>query len=196
MTQAPKVQPGFQDAHRAEVARLFWEAFEGKLGFAMGPRHKALAFIEPNLQRAFAFSALDAGGNLLGVAGIKTAKGGLLTGDLPELSAVYGWWGGLWRGLVLEQFERPLNEDTLLMDGIFVRAEARGTGVGSALLKSVLWTAEMNGYSAVRLDVIDTNTRARALYERWGFEPAGKITTGAFAPIFGFRSATTMFRKV
>ena len=191
-----KVTPGFTEAHRPEVAALFWDAFKGKLMTPLGPEAKALKFIAPNLNRSFAFSACDHDGNLLGVAGIKTAKGGLLNGGLTDLNAIYGWWGGLWRGILLEQFERPIAPDTLLMDGIFVKDKARGKGVGTELLKAVIWTAEMNGYSDVRLDVIDTNPRARALYERRGFEPAGTVTTGMLAPLLGFKTATTMLRRV
>ncbi|MEL6588054.1 MAG: N-acetyltransferase, partial [Pseudomonadota bacterium] len=52
-----KVTPGFAEAHRPEVAALFWDAFKGKLTTPLGPKAKALKFIEPNLNRSFAFSA-------------------------------------------------------------------------------------------------------------------------------------------
>jgi len=191
-----KVTPGFSEAHRAEVAELFWQAFEGKLMTPLGPREKALRFITPNLSRSFAFSACAPDGSLLGVAGIKTDKGGLLTGGLGDLNTIYGRIGGLWRGVLLEQFERPVAPGTLLMDGIFVKDSARGQGVGTELLKAIIWTAEMNGYKDVRLDVIDSNPRARALYERRGFEPAGTVSTGMLAPLMGFKTATTMLRTV
>ena len=191
-----KVTPGFAEAHRAEAAELFWQAFEGKLMTPLGPREKALRFIAPNLSRNFAFSACAPDGSLLGVAGIKTEKGGFLTGDLKDLNAIYGRIGGLWRGILLEQFERPVASGTLLMDGIFVKHSARGQGVGTELLKAIIWTAEMNGYQDVRLDVIDTNPRARALYERRGFAPAGTVSTGLLAPLMGFKTATTMLRPV
>ena len=191
-----KIEPGFAEAHRDLVGQLFWDAFRAKLHRCLAPDEKALAFIRPNLNPRFAFSALAPDGTLLGVAGIKTEKGGLLGGDYDDLRRVYGLWSGLWRGALLSQFERPVEPNTLLMDGIFVSEDARGQGVGSELLKAVIWTAQMNGYGTVRLDVVDTNPRARALYERMGFRPTGVIDTGVLAPFVGFKSATTMVKAV
>lgn len=186
------VRPGFDERHRGEVASLFWGAFQGKLGRSLGPEHKALDFITSALRPEFAFSAVDAHGQLQGVAGIKTEKGGLVGGSFSDLRAVYGRWGAIWRGTLLDQFERPLAEGVLQMDGIFVDPAMRGQGIGRELLKAVIWTAEMNRYAQVQLDVIDTNPRARALYERMGFQANGELTTGALAPLMGFKRATTM----
>ncbi|MEL6609430.1 MAG: GNAT family N-acetyltransferase, partial [Pseudomonadota bacterium] len=109
-----------------------------------------------------------------------------------DLVRVYGPVQALWRGAILEQFERKLRPGILQMDGIFVRETARGQGVGSALLEAVVWTARMNRCDAVRLDVIDTNPRARQLYERQGFRAVGEVRAGLLAPVLGFRTATIM----
>jgi RimJ/RimL family protein N-acetyltransferase len=47
----------------------------------------------------------------------------------------------------------------------------------------------------VRLDVIDTNPRARALYERKGFVATGEQKLGPLKPVFGFSSATTLIKQ-
>jgi ribosomal protein S18 acetylase RimI-like enzyme len=56
--------------------------------------------------------------------------------------------------------------------GIGVVAEARGRGVGSALLDALLALAREQGYRAVSLSV-DRQNPARRLYERKGFRDAG-----------------------
>jgi GNAT superfamily N-acetyltransferase len=56
--------------------------------------------------------------------------------------------------------------------GIGVVAEARGSGVGSALLDALLALAREQGYRAVSLSV-DRQNPARRLYERKGFRDAG-----------------------
>jgi GNAT superfamily N-acetyltransferase len=55
---------------------------------------------------------------------------------------------------------------------IGVAAEARGRGVGSALLDALLTLARERGYRAVSLSV-DRQNPARRLYERKGFRDAG-----------------------
>ena len=82
------------------------------------------------------------------------------------------------------------------MDGIFVAPEARGQGVGTGLLDAVAAEAQRRGYAEVRLDVVEGNDRARALYEREGFRAVATQSTGVLRHVFGFRSATTMVRQV
>ena len=190
------VSPGFSEHHRADVAALFWAAFEAKLTPALGDAARAQAFIARSLRPDFAFSAVDETGTLLGVAGIKTERGGLLTGHYADLKAVYGPFGGFWRGAILDQFERPLAPGVLQMDGIFVAQAARGRGVGTQLLDAVIWTARMNRCAQVRLDVVDENPRARTLYERYGFRETGRVRAGILAPLLGFREAATMMFEI
>jgi ribosomal protein S18 acetylase RimI-like enzyme len=55
---------------------------------------------------------------------------------------------------------------------IGVAAEARGRGIGSALLDALVTLAREQGYRAVSLSV-DRQNPARRLYERKGFRDAG-----------------------
>lgn len=190
------VVSGIRPDHRAQVAQLFWSAFGRKLGRIMWPEPKALAFLEQVINPEFAISALDTNGNLLGVAGYKTEFGGLVTGGFDELRQHYGWLGALWRGPLLELFDRELTPETLLMDGIFVAPDARGQGIGTILIAAVKSEARSQGCSAVRLDVIRSNSRAKALYEREGFVVTNTYSTGILSPLMGFRKAYTMKAKV
>ncbi|MEM1375371.1 MAG: N-acetyltransferase [Pseudomonadota bacterium] len=186
------VTPGFREDHREAVAALFWAAFQDKLRPSLGDAEKAQAFISRALRRDFAFSAVAEDGSLLGAAGIKTDKGGFLSAGYSELAAIYGPISAIWRAAVLDRFERTLVPGILQMDGIFVAEDARGLGVGTKLLDAVVWTARMNRCTQVRLDVVAGNTRARALYERYGFEQVGVLKTGLMAPLLGFQEAATM----
>ena len=189
---AVTIRHGFDPAHRQAAAALYWQAFKDKLGKVMGPDAHALAFFEATMDADYALSAVDADGRLLGIAGFKTSEGSLSGGTLRDMTRIYGWFGGTWRGLILSTLERDLAPGVLLMDGICVHADARGLGVGTALLDAIKEHARQADLNSVRLDVIDTNPRARALYERRGFEPMGTTHTGVLRHLFGFRSATTM----
>lgn len=59
--------------------------------------------------------------------------------------------------------------------GIEVHRNWRGSGVGSALIRHGIEWARNQGVEALLLGVLDTNPRARALYERLGFQVIGHI---------------------
>ncbi|AVO38387.1 GNAT family N-acetyltransferase [Pukyongiella litopenaei] len=189
---AVTISVGFDEAERPVATRLFWQAFSAKLGRVLGPEDRALRFLEPVLYPQFAITARDAAGTLVGLAGFKTDRGGLVGGTLRDLAAVYGWFGALWRGALLSVFERDLEPGVFQMDGLCVDATSRGMGVGTALLDAVMREAAARGLEAVQLDVIDSNPRARALYERFGFQAVGSERIGPLRHVFGFSGATRM----
>ena len=158
-----QILKGFPEHQRAEVAGLFWQAFSGKLGRVMAPKARALDFIEHALCPDNAFSAQSHDGRLLGVAGFKTARGGLVAGAYSQLARSYGWFGALWRGSLLDVMDRPLAPGQMLIDGLFVAEAARGLGVGTALIEAVVAEALRCGMQEVRLEVVEGNDRARAL---------------------------------
>jgi ribosomal protein S18 acetylase RimI-like enzyme len=186
------ISTGFTDAERPDVAGLYWQAFSTKLGQILGPDVRALAFFAQIISPQFALVARRPDGTVIGVAGFKTAKGALTGGGIRDIAQHYGWFGALWKGPLLGLLERDLAQDTLLMDGICVDASARGLGVGTALLHAIKAEAEARDLSHVRLDVIDINPRAQALYLREGFM-AGKVEhLGPLRWLFGFSSSTRM----
>lgn len=186
------IEAGLRLDHRAPAAAGYWQAFSRKLRWPLGPERKAIDFIQSNLDSSHAISALSNAGEFLGVAGFKTPRGAFVGGDFTALAKVYGFLGAVWRGALIAVLERQCEPSTLLMDGIFVHPEARGMGIGSRLLVEIESHAAACGLRRVRLDVIDTNRRARALYERHGFKPTAEKSIGMLKHVFGFSTATTM----
>ena len=190
------IEHGFDEAERPLVAEMYWAAFGDKLGRVMGPKARAVGFIEDVLDPTHALCARDSIGTLLGVAGFKTYESALVGGAWSDMVRHYGRWGSLWRAGLLALLERDTENQRFLMDGIFVTTAARGHGVGTALLDAICDEAKTRGYKEVRLDVIDSNPRARALYDREGFVAGGVQRLGPLRYVFGFESATTMIRRV
>ncbi len=54
---------------------------------------------------------------------------------------------------------------------LFVRPQARGKGVGKALVAAILKTAGERGYDEVKLDTLAQMKEAIALYTAFGFQP-------------------------
>lgn len=99
-----------------------------------------------------------------------------LSPDAGAAERVFGAWnsGTLVgaAGLALEQRERTRHKATLF--GMYVRAPARGHGIGRRLVDTVLRHARRTpGLELLQLTVSDSNAAAIALYGRCGFEPFG-----------------------
>ena len=189
------VRHGIPIADLDRATELYWGAFGQKLDRLLGPRDRALTFIRSVIRADHAFGAYDRNGELLGVAGYKSSEGAFVGGTIADMRQSYGFWGGTWRGMILTLLERDTENRRFLMDGIAVAESARGLGIGTALLDAVISEAHKRGYLEVRLDVIDNNPRARALYERCGFNAIKDTPIWPLHRIFGFRVATTMVRK-
>lgn len=190
------IAKGLPDALRSDAARLYWQAFGGKLGRVMGPDARAHRYLERVIRGDHALVALDARGQLLGLAGFKTPQGSFAGGGWGDMRAIYGVFGMIWRGALLSLLSREVDNDRFLLDGLCVDSAARGQGLGAALLAAIEEEARVRGYGYVRLDVIDSNWRARALYERLGFLAVKTDKLGLLRYVFGFDAAVTMVKPL
>ena len=191
-----KITVGIPQKDREEAAALYWDAFGEKLGFTLGPKYQALMFVRDVLRPDHGICAHDDDGRLLGIAGFKTVHGSLVGGDFKDMRKTYGWISAAIRMSLLSLLEKDFENERFLMDGLFVAPEMRGKGVGTALLDAVIDEARRRGYVQVRLDVVDTNPRAKALYRHVGFRELRTVKIGPLKYIFGFSASTTMVRDV
>lgn len=181
---------------RRDAARLYLDAFDRKLGPILGRDDRAVSYLAQTLQLTKSIAALGPGGELLGLAGFHDDRGGFVGGGFQDLRQHYGLIGAIWRGALLSLFERTPEKHQLLMDGVVVSADSRGLGIGSELLNGVGEVARARALSVIRLDVVDTNPRAQALYTRNGFVPAGEQSVWPLHWLFGFRKSLTMEKPV
>jgi ribosomal protein S18 acetylase RimI-like enzyme len=90
--------------------------------------------------------------------------GGSFLAYAPELgSAPAGIAGGFETG-----------PGTIELVSMWVRPQARGRGIGQALVEAVVGWARARGASRVHLWVTESNGHARLLYERCGFRPTAE----------------------
>ncbi|MFF9147863.1 GNAT family N-acetyltransferase [Streptomyces sp. NPDC014861] len=197
MDAATVIRRGVPPGAEERVAELYWEAFGRKLGAALGPDERGRAFLARHLHHDRAVVALAPGGeHVVGVAGYRLGTRGLTGGGARDVLAAYGPLRGLPRLALLALLERTPRPGELVMDGIAVDPARRGTGIGSLLLTEIAAVAAELGGTRIRLDVIDVNPRARALYERHGFTAVHTERTPYLRDLMGFGAVTTMRRTV
>ncbi|WP_371097492.1 GNAT family N-acetyltransferase [Streptomyces sanglieri] len=154
------VRRGVPAGAERRAAELYWDAFGRKLGPALNPPGKAVPFIAAHLNADRAVCAL-LDGQLVGLAGHQHDGRALTGGSACAVLRAYGHLRGLHRLLLLALFERHPAPGQLVMDGIAVDPDMRGRGVGSLLIEEVAAVAAEQDCREIRLDVIDTNPRAR-----------------------------------
>lgn len=79
-------------------------------------------------------------------------------------------------GLVRQGSSKMAHRATLIM--VYVRAEARGTGIARTLLETVKSFAADNGIRQIELAVSAENTVAVSFYKRAGFSQIGRVPGG------------------
>ena len=187
-----KIQQGWDIQHAPSAAALYNEAFGSKFARAIPNSRKRVEIITACLQPEFSFAAVE-GQQIIGLAGFQTPQGSLTGGiNAKQLLSALGVIRGLWACAVFSLFERKPDPGELVMDGIVVSAEHRGRGIGTQLLDELFNYAADNKFKTIRLDVIDTNPRARKLYESKGFVATKTEHFPYLKWLIGFSGATTM----
>ncbi|MFF4443313.1 GNAT family N-acetyltransferase [Streptomyces sp. NPDC001502] len=206
-TESVEVRRGLPEGAAARVAELYWEAFGGKLGRALGPAEAGRRFIAGHLHPDRAVTALSGGedgesgesgegARVVGVAGYQLAGRGLVGGDAAAVRAEYGQVRGLYRVLLLALLERTPARGELVMDGIAVDPAERSRGIGGLLLREIEAIAVEQRCRRIRLDVVAENPRARELYEKHGFRAVRVQRTPWLRDVLGFGGVTTMHKEV
>ena len=184
---------GLPVALRGPAARIYYAAFGQKMA-ALGNEAQSLALLECCMAGEQAIVALRQGA-LLGLAGLAEAGRPFVALRLAQFVHVLGPVRGALSCLGWRAFTRWAGDGELILDALAGDPAGRGTGVGTRLLGAVQDLARERGFALVSLDVVDTNPRARQLYERVGFR-ALHTHNLLFARSKGFSAATTLARPV
>lgn len=143
----------------------------------------------------FCFAAIDEDNQIVGLLGFRIGKNQLNSPRLKDFQKILG----PIRGLVIAIFasvvfgRRPSSEKELLMDGLVVSAECRGQGIGHKLFDEFIRFAADQNFHSIRLDVIDENPRAKALYLSIGFAvDKHKTVPRQISNLIGVSGVTTM----
>ena len=150
------------------ASELFLSALSEKLAPILGDDSNAVEFLGSSMVVGRCFSALE-DNKLLGVLAMQTENQNFLNPSFKNLTAHYGFWRALAKGIALHLLQYKPKPEELHIEGIAVVDFARGKGIGTKLLEAFLHFAQTQNFKKTTLEVIDTNPRALQLYERLGF---------------------------
>lgn len=188
------IQQGWPLEQAQNVAELYEQAFGMKFARAIPNQAARVAVLSQCFVPNFSFAAMK-NGKVVGLAGFQTQAGALTQGmGVKQLIDSLGTIKGIWACAILALFERKAAPNELVMDGIAVDSAIRGQGIGSQLLNAILDYAQAHGFESVRLDVIDSNPRARKLYQAKGFVATKEERFPHLKWLVGFSGATTMVK--
>ncbi len=182
---------------RASAIRLYFTALKEKLEPILGSDGRAIEALENNITIGKCLVAIF-DEKLVGIMGIQTNKSGFLNPRFKTMVNIYGILGGIIRMGGLMILHHTTSTDELYIDGVAVAHEMRGKGIGSRLFDLLERSASKKRIRTISLEVIDTNPRAKALYEHLGFEVMKVQTLWPLSLFikFPFRSSTLMIKKI
>lgn len=138
-----------------------------------------------------------ADGRVLGVAGLEHSGRHFMRLRWAALRREFGVPGSLGRWIFSWMSTlQPQGRKTMRIAVIAAAGDARGRGVGTALLEDIFTFARAQGFTKIRLEVVNTNLRAKALYERLGFRKVFYFPTGIFTRRGGFTGFFMMEKKL
>ena len=159
---------GVPDKLRFSAATLIYDTFERKFRYTLGPRQKGISLIANSLRSEYGLAVLREN-ELIGIGGAKDDKGEFIQVSLLTWLRTYHI--RVLQSLVVGSlfFFRKVQPNVLWLDNLSVTKTARGQGIGTQIILEFIRYGNENGYRALKLDVINTNIRAKDLYIRLGF---------------------------
>jgi len=119
--------------------------------------------------------------------------------ELKKLMRIFGKWGGMWRFAlykIADCFETHLNDNEAKVEMIAVNKSVRGQGIGEQLLLAAFEQLKKENISKIYLEVVDTNLKAKKLYERLGFSTLKVNTLGKITKDAGFSKVYLMCKEI
>jgi ribosomal protein S18 acetylase RimI-like enzyme len=165
-----EITNSIHEKHRISAGKIYYEAFRRKLQPLVGKPAETRQTLTAGFNLDMAIGAL-ADGELLGLAGLHSAAGIFSRVRMSDCSKQLGPLRGFYAWAVLNLFGAGAKcpPGHLRIAAIAVDEKARGKGLGSLMLESIFAKAHREGFKAVRLEVVDTNPRAKKLYQNLGF---------------------------
>lgn len=180
-----------------QMAEILEDGFYLKFSKILGTRDQFRESIKVIINRELCYGYLESN-NLKGVAVLKDKTTHPVLYPFNKLRKVLGFFSALKAKIMLYLIFGldKVDSDTLKLEIISVSKDSRGEGIGHKLLEHVEKYAKDKGFKTLTLDVIDTNPRAKKLYEETGYIEIKYTDTSKMTKNVGFNGIYTMDKKL
>jgi GNAT superfamily N-acetyltransferase len=185
---------GIPENQEERAANILYEAFEDKFQKIFGPKERTLSVFN-HFCNERTLVALHKN-TIVGVGGL--IYGGKEYIDISFWQLLRHLKSGIFRFMFFGWvFVNRVEKNEIFIDVLAVTQEMRSKGIGSKIVNFVIDYACSQEYQQVRLFVIEPNERARAFYQKMGFEEK-KIHTLLFPwnKTLGFNKAFEMVYRL
>jgi ribosomal protein S18 acetylase RimI-like enzyme len=179
------ITKGLPQNYYSVAVELFLNALGEKFTTILGDKNKAKELLELSINPHNCFSAIGET-ELLGVLAFQIKNTNFLSFTFKMIISVYGFMNGIIKMIGLSMLIHKSNSDEIYLEAIAVSESARGKGVGTQLIETLFLFAKENNFKFISLQVIDTNPKAKELYEHLGFRVVKKTSIWPVNKIIGF----------
>lgn len=180
-----------------QMAIIIKDGFYMKFSSIIGTGNEFLESVKIIINRDLCYGYIDEG-KLKGVAVLKDKGTKAIIYPFNKLKRILGFFRGLKACIMLKLIFSmgKISNDTLKLELLSVGKDFRGEGIGHKLLDKIEELGKDKGFSKVSLEVIDTNPRAKKLYESFGYEEVKFINTEKMTRPIGFTGIHEMEKKL
>ena len=191
-----QIQPGITKNQRLAIAKIFYQSFKEKLTIIFGEPKKASKLIARLIHEDRILVAIKEG-KPVGFVGLHYQGKNFLKFNLTKITKIYGL--ATIRVLIyfLITILDELQPNQLHLEVLAVAEEQRSKGIGTKLLKSTIDFAKLKKIPQIKLEVINTNPKAKKLYKKIGFKKTkDRKIPYPFHILTGFSTITEMQYKL
>ena len=159
---------GFPKQYLNQVIDIFLSGFEEKFAYIIKDNKNSYEIYSLLLTNEN-FIYIEDKGELLGILTYSIKEKSEQRIHLRQIIKLMGIRKGIKVACKLSVFIHKVQKEELYIDYIAVNQNSRGKGIGTKLLHKALEIANEYNKQSVSLQVINTNPRAKKLYESMGF---------------------------
>ena len=174
-----------------QAINIYYFAFKKKIRALIKSKEKALAIHKKALNPGrVLYALLDE--RVVGIAGLHYDNKNFMEIKYKDLREHFNPIQSYFIYFIYKIMSPKFKNDVIRIDSIAVDEDVRGQGIGSILIEKVFELAKDKEFKEVILEVVDTNPKAKKLYERIGFKEKKLVKYYFTTRIAGFSSEFIM----